>query len=115
MQEEARRRAGQRGRGKRLKKGIGKEGSCKLEQTAKARGFYDVVEEYLKLAREAETVDPMKGVAEDKERGYGERRLCGVEKKGRLEAELSRWRLIMTKAEEKVLLNAGVKKMAKLL
>ncbi|WP_258870422.1 PaRep2b protein [Pyrobaculum aerophilum] len=41
----------------------------RLEEIAKARGFYDLLEEYLRPAREAETVDPRGLVAEDAERG----------------------------------------------
>ncbi|RFA93304.1 PaRep2b protein [Pyrobaculum aerophilum] len=41
----------------------------RLEEIAKARGFYDLLEEYLRRAIEAETVDPRGLVAEDAERG----------------------------------------------
>ncbi|AFA39268.1 PaRep2b protein [Pyrobaculum oguniense TE7] len=41
----------------------------KLEEIARARGFYDLLEEYLRPAREAETFDPRGMVAEDPERG----------------------------------------------
>ncbi len=41
----------------------------RLEEIAKARGFYDLLEEYLRPAMEAETVDPRGLVAEDVERG----------------------------------------------
>ncbi|AAL63662.1 paREP2b [Pyrobaculum aerophilum str. IM2] len=41
----------------------------RLEEIAKARGFSDLLEEYLRPAREAETVDPRGLVAEDAERG----------------------------------------------
>ena len=41
----------------------------RLREIAKARGFYDVLDEYLKPAEEAETVDPKTVVVEDKERG----------------------------------------------
>ncbi|MCX8137095.1 PaRep2b protein, partial [Pyrobaculum aerophilum] len=41
----------------------------RLEEIAKARGFSDLLEEYLRPAREAETVDPRGLVAEDAEKG----------------------------------------------
>ncbi|MEM0484029.1 MAG: PaRep2b protein, partial [Pyrobaculum sp.] len=41
----------------------------RLEEIAKARGFYDLLEEYLRRAIEAETVDPRGLVAEDAEKG----------------------------------------------
>ncbi|HII46452.1 PaRep2b protein, partial [Pyrobaculum aerophilum] len=41
----------------------------RLEEIAKARGFSEILEEYLKPAIEAETVDPRGLVAEDAERG----------------------------------------------
>ena len=41
----------------------------RLEDIARARSFYDLLEEYLRPAKEAETVDPRGMVAEDKERG----------------------------------------------
>ena len=41
----------------------------KLEEIAKARGFYDLLERYLKPAKTAGTVDPRGMVVEDKERG----------------------------------------------
>ncbi|AFA38847.1 PaRep2b protein [Pyrobaculum oguniense TE7] len=41
----------------------------RLEEIARRRGFYDLVEEHLRLAKEAETVDPRGMIAEDKERG----------------------------------------------
>ncbi|RFA95838.1 hypothetical protein CGL51_06740 [Pyrobaculum aerophilum] len=41
----------------------------RLEEITKARGFYDLLEEYLKPAREAETVDPRGLVVEDAEKG----------------------------------------------
>ncbi|AAL63568.1 paREP2b [Pyrobaculum aerophilum str. IM2] len=41
----------------------------RLEEIAKARGFYDLLEGYLKPAREAETVDPRGLVVEDAEKG----------------------------------------------
>ncbi|WP_258871793.1 PaRep2b protein [Pyrobaculum aerophilum] len=40
----------------------------RLEEIAKARGFYDLLEEYLKPAMEAETIDPRGLVVEDAER-----------------------------------------------
>ncbi|MCY0890434.1 MULTISPECIES: PaRep2b protein [Pyrobaculum] len=41
----------------------------RLEEMAKARGFYDLVEEHLRPAKEVETIDPREMVAEDPERG----------------------------------------------
>ena len=41
----------------------------RLEEIAKARGFYDLLDEYLKPAREAETIDPREMIVEDPERG----------------------------------------------
>ncbi|MEM1636383.1 PaRep2b protein [Pyrobaculum sp.] len=41
----------------------------RLEEIAKERGFYDLVEKHLKPAREAETVDPREMPVEDPERG----------------------------------------------
>ncbi|MCX8137850.1 PaRep2b protein, partial [Pyrobaculum aerophilum] len=41
----------------------------RLEEIAKARGFYDLLEEHLRPAREAETVDPRGLVVEDAEKG----------------------------------------------
>ncbi|MGK0549181.1 MAG: PaRep2b protein [Pyrobaculum sp.] len=41
----------------------------RLEEIAKARGFYDLLDEYLKPAREAETIDPRGMDAEDPKRG----------------------------------------------
>ena len=41
----------------------------RLRGIAKARGFYDLLDEYLRPALEAETVDPRTVIAEDKERG----------------------------------------------
>ena len=41
----------------------------RLGEIARARGFYDLLEEHLKPAREAETVDPRDVVVEDRERG----------------------------------------------
>ncbi|MEM4792842.1 MAG: PaRep2b protein [Pyrobaculum sp.] len=41
----------------------------RLEEVAKARGFYDLLEQHLKLAREAETIDPRGLAVEDPERG----------------------------------------------
>ena len=41
----------------------------RLEEIAKARGFYHLVDEHLKPAREAETIDPRGMAVEDKERG----------------------------------------------
>ena len=41
----------------------------RLEEIARERGSLDILEQYLKLAREAETVDPRTIVVEDKERG----------------------------------------------
>ena len=41
----------------------------RLEEIAKARGFLDLLDEHLKPAREAETIDPRGMVAEDPERG----------------------------------------------
>ena len=49
--------------------GWAKKALDRLEDIARARGFYDVLEEYLRPAKEAETVDPRNMVAEDKERG----------------------------------------------
>ena len=46
-----------------------KEALDRLREIAKARGFYDLLQEYLKPAEEAETLDPKKVVAEDPERG----------------------------------------------
>ena len=40
----------------------------RLEEVAKARGFYDLLEQHLKLAREAETIDPRGVAVEDPER-----------------------------------------------
>ena len=41
----------------------------RLEEIAKARGFYHLVEKHLKPAKEAETIDPRGVAAEDKEKG----------------------------------------------
>ena len=41
----------------------------RLEEIARERGFYDLLDEYLRPAREAETIDPRGIVAEDEERG----------------------------------------------
>ena len=41
----------------------------RLEEIARGRGFYDLLDEYLRPAKEAETVDPKGMVVEDKERG----------------------------------------------
>ncbi|AFA38267.1 PaRep2b protein [Pyrobaculum oguniense TE7] len=41
----------------------------RLEEIARGRGFYDLLDEHLKPAKEAETIDPRGMVAEDKERG----------------------------------------------
>ncbi|AFA40822.1 PaRep2b protein [Pyrobaculum oguniense TE7] len=41
----------------------------RLEEIAKARGFYDLLEEHLRPAKEAETIDPRGMIAEDKEGG----------------------------------------------
>ncbi|WP_333638687.1 PaRep2b protein [Pyrobaculum aerophilum] len=41
----------------------------RLEEMARARGFSDLLEEHLKPAREAETVDPRGLVVEDAEKG----------------------------------------------
>ncbi|WP_333639005.1 PaRep2b protein [Pyrobaculum aerophilum] len=41
----------------------------RLEEIARARGFYDLVEKHLRPAREAETIDPRGMTAEDPERG----------------------------------------------
>ncbi|AFA38660.1 PaRep2b protein [Pyrobaculum oguniense TE7] len=46
-----------------------KEAVSRLEEIARERGFYDLLDEYLKPAKEAETIDPKGMVAEDKERG----------------------------------------------
>ena len=41
----------------------------RLEEIARARGFYDLLDEYIRPAREAETIDPREMPVEDKERG----------------------------------------------
>ena len=62
----------------------------RLEEIARARGFYDLLEEYLRPAREAETVDPRDVAAEDKERG-----IRAVIKDVKLEWENGRPRIVV--------------------
>ncbi|AFA40186.1 PaRep2b protein [Pyrobaculum oguniense TE7] len=45
------------------------EAVSRLEEIAKARGLYDLLDEYLKPAREADTIDPRGMAVEDPERG----------------------------------------------
>ncbi|RFA97739.1 hypothetical protein CGL51_02145 [Pyrobaculum aerophilum] len=62
----------------------------RLEEVAKARGFHHLLEEYLKPAREAETVDPNGIVAEITERG-----IKAVIKSIRIEWEKDRPKIVV--------------------